>query len=199
MFGLRQKGGSGYEYMVVGLGNPGKQYEKTRHNTGFMAVDAFCEKYSATPFKSKFNALICDCKVNGKKVLAVKPQTFMNNSGEAVARLARYYKIPNEKIIVLFDDISFNVGIMRIRRKGSSGGHNGIKSIIAHLNGEDFLRIKIGVGSKPHEDADLANHVLANFSSSDLKELKYCINNAVCACELIIDNQTDKAMNKYNG
>ncbi|MBQ7045203.1 MAG: aminoacyl-tRNA hydrolase [Clostridia bacterium] len=185
--------------MLVGLGNPGLNYEKTRHNAGFMAVDKFCKTHGITQFKNKFNALVADATINGNRILVVKPQTYMNNSGEAVGKLAKFYKIAPENVLVMFDDISFPVGVLRIRRKGSAGGHNGIKSIIAHLGSENFPRIKIGVGDKPHADADLKNHVLSNFGAEDLKNLDAPLERCVLAAELIINDQTDKAMNMYNG
>ena len=185
--------------MLVGLGNPGESYQKTRHNAGFMAVDRFCKIHNINGFKTKFNAHIADFTLNGKKILIVKPQTYMNNSGDAVGKIAHFYKISPQNTIVMFDDISFPVGVLRIRRKGSAGGHNGIKSIISAVGSEDFPRIKIGVGDKPHKDADLKNHVLSNFKPDDLKNMDEPLNRAVAAAELIINGETDKAMNMYNG
>lgn len=198
MFGAFKKTGT-YSYMLVGLGNPGLNYAKTRHNAGFMAIDRFCEIHTVKNFKSKFNAYIADCTLNGKKILIVKPQTYMNNSGDAVGKIGRFYKIAPENTIVVFDDISFPVGVLRIRRKGSAGGHNGIKSIISALSSENFPRIKIGVGDKPNENADLKNHVLSNFKPDDLEKLGDHLDRVVAAAELIINDQTEKAMNMYNG
>ncbi len=144
-----------YDFMIVGLGNPGAKYEMTRHNAGFLAIDLFAMKYNANIKKLKFHALIGDAKVDQNRCLLVKPQTYMNNSGEAVGAIANFYKIPAEKIIVFSDDISLEVGKIRIRRKGSSGGHNGLKSIINALSSEEFIRIKIGVGKKPTPEPDL--------------------------------------------
>lgn len=199
MFGAFKKATGTYAAMLVGLGNPGSNYEKTRHNAGFMAIDKFCKIHNVTNFKSKFNALVADCTLGNKKILIVKPQTYMNNSGQAVGKISRFYKIPPENTLVVFDDISFPVGVLRIRRKGSAGGHNGIKSIISCLSSENFPRIKIGVGDKPNENADLKNHVLSNFKPDDLKKLDEHLERVVAAAELIIDGETDKAMNMYNG
>lgn len=199
MFGAFKKSTGTYSCMLVGLGNPGLNYAKTRHNAGFMAIDRFCEVHNVKNFKSKFNALIADCNINGEKILIVKPQTYMNNSGDAVGKISRFYKIAPENTIVVFDDISFPVGVLRIRRKGSAGGHNGIKSIIAALSSENFPRIKIGVGDKPHENADLKNHVLSNFKADDFEKLGKELDRVVAASELIIKGETDKAMNMYNG
>ena len=184
MFGAFKKSTGTYSCMLVGLGNPGLNYAKTRHNAGFMAIDRFCEVH---------------CNINGEKILIVKPQTYMNNSGDAVGKISRFYKIAPENTIVVFDDISFPVGVLRIRRKGSAGGHNGIKSIIAALSSENFPRIKIGVGDKPHENADLKNHVLSNFKADDFEKLGKELDRVVAASELIIKGETDKAMNMYNG
>ncbi len=199
MFCAFKKNTSTYSAMLVGLGNPGLNYEKTRHNAGFMAIDRFCKTHNINNFKSKFNALVADYTLNGERILIVKPQTYMNNSGDAVGKLTKFYKINPEDVLVVFDDISFPVGVLRIRRKGSAGGHNGIKSIIAALSSENFPRIKIGVGDKPHENADLKNHVLSNFKEEDLKNLDQPLDRVVAAAELIIKGQTEKAMNMYNG
>ncbi len=186
------------EFIVAGLGNPEKKYALTRHNSGFLCVDALAEKYGFEVKKLKFHSLFCDTVINGHRCIVLKPQTYMNNSGEAVAECARFYKIPPERIIVIFDDISLDVGKMRIRRKGSDGGHNGIKSIINHLGSSDFPRIKIGVGKKPHPDFDLKDWVLGEFSSDDRKVLIPTMRNAADAVSLLLDGETDKAMNLYN-
>lgn len=187
-----------YEYLIVGLGNPGKKYEFTRHNAGFLCLDLYAQKNSFKIDRVKFKAVCADVKIAGKRCLMLKPQTFMNLSGEAVREAAAFYKIPPEKILVVFDDVSLNVGKMRIRRKGSDGGHNGIKSIIYHLASSDFPRIKIGVGKKPHPDFDLADWVLKPFSKSELEQLRECCENACQAIELIVSGKTDEAMNRYN-
>ncbi len=189
---------SAYEYMIVGLGNPGKKYEFTRHNTGFLCVDLYAEEHGFKIDRLKFKSLIGETKINGKRCLFVKPQTFMNLSGEAVRDTAAFYKIPPEKIIVIFDDISLDVGKMRIRRKGSDGGHNGIKNIIYHLSSELFPRIKIGIGAKPHPDYDLADWVLTPFSKEDLKTLREVCKNAGEAIELMVDGKIEEAMSRFS-
>ena len=158
-------------YLVVGLGNPGDKYFHTRHNAGFLALDYISQKVNSRIDRAKFKALIGEANIANKRLLLMKPQTFMNNSGEAVAEAARFYKIPPENIIVIFDDISLDVGRMRVRRDGSAGGHNGIKSIIACIGSDKFPRIKIGVGQKPHPDFDLADWVLSEFCKDDKEKL----------------------------
>ena len=154
-------------HLVVGLGNPGEKYAKTRHNVGFMTLDYLSDKLNLKITKSKFKALVGDGELGGKRVLFMKPQTFMNNSGEAVREAVEFYKIPVSNVIVIFDDISLQPGKMRIRQKGSDGGHNGIKSIIYHLNSNEFPRIKIGVGAKPNPEYDLADWVLGDIAKED--------------------------------
>lgn len=198
MFFKKKDTGSAYSLMLVGLGNPGKEYEKTRHNAGFMAIDLIAEKYGATPFKTKNKALISECKIGGERVLLVKPQTYMNLSGEAVAPLSRFYKIPLENIFVLFDDISLPVGNIRIRKKGSAGGHNGVKSLIQHLSSQEFARLKIGVGAKPSVDTDLKDWVLGGIPKDEQEALKKAMENTVCAVGEMLKNGIDSAMNKYN-
>ncbi len=186
------------EYIICGLGNPGTQYENTRHNIGFMTVDTLCEKYKLSCKKVKFKSLTCDAVIGGKRCLIMKPTTFMNNSGEAVTEAMSFYKIPPERTIIVFDDISLEPGKLRIRRKGSDGGHNGIKSII-YLSGSDaFPRIKMGVGAKPHPDYKLADWVLGHFKKEDGEKLEQCFQNAVACLELMVQGKTDEAMNKYN-
>ena len=153
----KQFNSSGYDFIIAGLGNPGSKYEMTRHNAGFLAVDLFAIKEGVSIKKLKFHSLVCDVKIGGKKCLLMKPQTFMNNSGDAIGEAARLYGIPPEKVIIISDDISLDVGKIRIKRKGSAGGHNGLKSIIAQLGTENFPRIKIGVGKKPSADYDLVD------------------------------------------
>ncbi|MBR1762513.1 MAG: aminoacyl-tRNA hydrolase [Eubacterium sp.] len=186
------------EYIIAGLGNPGSKYEKTRHNAGFMALDLLAKKENFSFKKAKFNALIADEYIAGKRCLIMKPQTMMNLSGEAVYAAASYYNIPDEKIIIIYDDVSLDVGKIRVRRKGSAGGHNGIKSIISCLGSEDFPRVKIGVGKKPTADYDMVSWVLGEISGEKLKEFNDKLPDAVGATEEIIENGVDSAMNKYS-
>ena len=184
-------------WLIVGLGNPESRYDNTRHNIGFAALDYMAERLGVSFNKKKFNSIYLDTVWGDNKVLMVKPLTYMNNSGEAVAEFASFFKIPPEKIIVVFDDVSLDVGKIRIRRKGSAGGHNGIKSIIALLGSEDFPRVKIGVGAKPHKDYDLANWVLSKFPKEDEEGIKKAVDNTYKATSLILKNQIDNAMNRY--
>ena len=186
------------EYIIVGLGNPGIQYELTRHNAGFMAVAALEKRYGFTVSSHKFKALVGNAVIGGKNCLVMKPETFMNLSGDAVELAMDFYKIPLENVIVIFDDISLDVGQMRIRRKGSAGGHNGIKSIIAQCNGEGFPRIKIGVGKKPRPDYDLADWVLSKFTEEDNKALKQVFENVCEAIPLMVEDKIAEAMNRFN-
>lgn len=186
------------EFIIVGLGNPGKEYEYTRHNAGFLFLDRLSVELNTDIKKLKYKALMGDVSINGHRCLLVKPQTFMNNSGEAVREIASFYKIPPEKIIVIFDDISLPCGKLRIRRKGTDGGHNGIKSIIYHLNSDNFPRIKIGIGAKPHPDYNLADWVLSTFSKDDMEELKKAITTAIDVLPDMLDGNIDKAMSKAN-
>ena len=185
-------------YIIAGLGNPTSKYEKTRHNVGFDAIDKIAECNGIKVDVLKHRALCGKGLLGGEKVLLMKPQTFMNNSGEAVRECASFYKIPAEKVIVIYDDISLDVGKLRIRRKGTDGGHNGIKSIIYHLNSDQFPRIKVGCGKKPHPDFDLADWVLSEFKKDEQKALEPALENACKALELLLDNNIEKAMNLYN-
>lgn len=187
-----------YDYIIAGLGNPGAKYEMTRHNAGFLAIDMLAMKQNKEIKRLKFHALTCDAEIEGKKCLLMKPQTFMNNSGEAIGEAAKFYKIPPQNIIVFSDDISLDVGRIRIRRKGSAGGHNGLKSIIAHLGSEDFPRVKIGVGKKPNAYMDLADWVLGRFPKELEPQLKEALENADGAISLIVQDKFDRAMNLYN-
>lgn len=187
-----------YDYIIAGLGNPGAKYEMTRHNAGFLAIDMLAMKQNKEIKRLKFHALTCDAEIEGKKCLLMKPQTFMNNSGEAIGEAAKFYKIPPQNIIVLSDDISLDVGKIRIRRKGSAGGHNGLKSIIAHLGSEDFPRVKIGMGKKPNAYMDLADWVLGRFPKELEPQLKEALENADGAISLIVQDKFDRAMNLYN-
>ena len=185
-------------FIIVGLGNIGKQYELTRHNAGFLAIDYIAEKYGAKIDRVKFHATVGECNIGGARVLLMKPTTLMNNSGIAVGEAAAFYKIPPERVLVLHDEISFDAGKIRIRRKGSAGGHNGLKSIIARLPGEDFPRVKIGIGKKPNPEYDLADWVLGKMPESDIKALKDRFEDIANASELIIKGEIDLAMNKYS-
>ena len=185
-------------YIVAGLGNIGKQYEKTRHNAGFLAIDYIAEKCGVKIDRVKFHATVAEANIGGARVLLMKPTTLMNNSGVAIGEAASFYKIPPERVIVLHDEISFDAGIIRIRRKGSAGGHNGLKSIIAHLPGEDFPRIKIGVGKKPSPEYDLADWVLGKLPEGDLKAISERFADISGAVEDIINGDIDAAMNKYS-
>ena len=188
---------SGIEYMVVGLGNSGREYENTRHNAGFIAVDFLADRLGVRIDRIKYKSLVTSCTIADKKVLLMKPSTYMNNSGLAVKEAMSFYKLPPERVIVIFDDISLDVGRMRIRRKGSDGGHNGIKNII-YLTGSDmFPRIKLGVGHKP-EKWDLADWVLSRFTEDEMKIMIQSADKAGQAVGLMIDGQTDKAMNLFN-
>lgn len=189
---------SSYDYIVAGLGNPGAKYEMTRHNAGFLAMDLLAITKNTDIKRLKHHALVADMQIGGKRCLVMKPQTMMNNSGEAISEAAKFYKIPPENVIIVYDDISLDVGQTRIRRKGSAGGHNGIKSIIAHLGSENFPRIKVGVGKKPTPEYDLVNWVLGRFPKEQEKDLKAALENSVSALELIVGGDIDKAMNLYN-
>lgn len=185
-------------FVIAGLGNPTKQYEKTRHNIGFDVIDALAEKYNISVNENKHKAICGKGMIEGEKVLLVKPQTFMNLSGESVAEVLNFYKADAEtEFLVIFDDISLAPGNIRIRKKGSAGGHNGIKNIIAMTGTQNFMRIKVGVGEKP-AGWDLADYVLGHFSDEDRKNVDAAIEDAIEAAALIVRGETDKAMNLYN-
>lgn len=186
------------EYLIVGLGNPGDKYKNTRHNAGFLALDQIAEENHIGVSRLKFKSLTGDGTVGGKRCLLMKPQTFMNNSGEAVSEAVRFYKIPMEHVLVIYDDISLEPGKMRIRRKGSHGGHNGIRDIIELTGTEEFPRIKIGVGKKPRPDYDLAAWVLSQFTETDKKALTGVFHQSAAAAALIAGGKIDEAMNCYN-
>ena len=194
----KEMGASNYEWLIVGLGNPGTKYEFTRHNAGFLCVDLYAEKNSFKIDRIKFKGTLSDVRIKGKRCLFLKPQTFMNLSGESVREVASFYKIPPERIIVIFDDVSLDVGKMRIRRKGTDGGHNGIKNIIYHLGSTDFPRIKIGVGKKPHPDYDLADWVLSPLPLKDRETVSNNMDKVYDAVCDILDGDFEKAMGKYN-
>ena len=186
-------------WLIVGLGNPGKDYERTRHNAGFRAVELLADKLGCKIDKGKFQGLYGQALYNSTKVMLLKPQTYMNLSGRSVLQLSAYFSIPPQRIIVLFDDISLPPGRLRIRSEGSAGGHNGIKSIIAELGSQDFPRVKIGVGAKAHPEQDLADHVLSTFSSLEEKALAVSLKNAAEAALAIIDHGVPEAANRFNG
>lgn len=190
--------GGSFDYMIVGLGNPGRQYETTRHNAGFICLDLLSEKHGIKITKLKFKSLMGDGRINGRLCLLLKPQTFMNLSGEAVRDAAEFYKIPPERIIVICDDISLDPGKIRIRRKGSAGGQNGMKNIIYHLNSDNFPRIKVGIGAKPNPDYDLADWVLSHFTKDEAKLIKEAAEKAVGSVEYMVEDKIDKAMSEYN-
>jgi len=193
-----QKSVKPISYILVGLGNPEKKYEKTRHNAGFMALDYIAEKKGATVNRAKFKALVGECEIAGQGVLLMKPQTYMNNSGEAVSEAARFYKIEPEKIIVISDDITLDVGRIRVRRKGSDGGHNGLKNINLHLSSQNYPRVKLGVGQKPHPDYDLIDWVLGQFPEADLKVLSEAFPTVLEGIEKIVAGDVDAAMQICN-
>ena len=186
-------------WLIVGLGNPGKQYENTRHNCGFLALDVLGEKLNCKIDRSKFQGLYGQAQYNGTKIYLLKPMTYMNLSGRSLLQLSAYFSIPPQRIIVIFDDISLPVGKLRIRSDGSAGGHNGIKSIIAELGSQDFPRIKIGVGAKAHPDQDLADWVLSSFSKEESKLLQTALERGADAALTIIDKGVPAAANSYNG
>lgn len=186
-------------WLIVGLGNPGREYEKTRHNAGFRALDILADKLGCKVDKAKFQGLYGQVARNGKKLFLLKPQTFMNASGRAIAQLASFYRIPPQRVVVLFDDISLVPGNLRIRKDGSAGGHNGIKSVIAELGSQDFPRVKIGVGAKPHPDYDLVDWVLSTFSAQEEKALAPALERAADAALAIVELGTAEASNRYGG
>lgn len=185
-------------HMIVGLGNPGDKYKTTRHNSGFLALTYAAKKWNCSITTSKFEALVGEAVVGGNRTLLLLPQTYMNKSGVAVSKAAGFYKIPIENITVVYDDTSFEVGTFKIKKKGSAGGHNGIKSLIEYLGTEEFRRIKIGVGKKPHPEMILADWVLTHFTSDELKTLESRFDDITSALELMNKGETDKAMNSFN-
>ena len=197
MFFHRSAGGA--SWLLVCLGNPGDQYENTRHNVGFMVADQLGERYGLPIQRLKFKALTNIFPISGEKVLVMKPVTYMNLSGEAVRPAADFYKIPPEHIIVISDDTALDVGKLRIRKGGSAGGHNGLKSIIQHLGTDQFPRIRVGVGKKPHPDYDLADWVLGKFQGEDKKAMDAAVERCADAVECYIKEGPDRAMNKFNG
>ena len=188
----------GVSWLIVFLGNPGPRYEMTRHNAGFMAADAMAKEKNVNINKARFKTLTATCDIGGESVLPMKPQTFMNLSGDAVAQAARFYKIPPEHVIVVSDEISLPIGKLRIRTKGSAGGHNGLKDIIAKLGTDAFPRIRIGVGAPPHPDYDMADWVLSSFKNQDAEDMLAAAARAAQAAQCYITQGADRAMNRFN-
>ena len=198
IFSKKKEFSSNFDFLIVGLGNPGRQYETTRHNAGFICIDILAEKYGIKINKLKFKSLMGEGRIEGKRCLLLKPQTYMNLSGEAVRDVVDFYKIPVENIIVICDDISLDPGKMRIRRKGSDGGQRGMKNIIYHLKDDNFPRIKIGVGAKPNPEYDLAAWVVSHFTANEAKLIKQVAEDTVSAIEYMVKGDIDKAMSNYN-
>lgn len=193
-----QKNSGGASWLIVGLGNPGEKYENTRHNVGFQVVDELAERQNAPVQKLKFKALTNLLTISGEKVLVMKPVTYMNLSGEAVRPAADFYKIPPERILVISDDTALDLGKLRIRTKGSAGGHNGLKNIIQHLGTDQFPRVRVGVGQKPHPDYDLADWVLGKFQGEAKKVMDEAVKRAADAVECVLKEGADRAMNRFN-
>lgn len=186
------------EYIITGLGNPGMEYDNTRHNAGFFTIDMLAAQYGENINRLKFKGKTAEVTIEEKRCLLLKPTTYMNNSGESIVQAMEFYKIDIENLIVIYDDISLEPGKLRIRRKGSHGGHNGMRSIIELTGHDDFPRIKMGVGKKPHPDYDLAKWVLGKFRKEDTEKLKTAAENACECIKLMISGKTDEAMNKFN-
>ena len=196
MFG---RSSSGCEYLIVGLGNPGGKYRNTRHNVGYAALDALADSLHVRIDRVKFQGLTVQTAIQGHKVLLLKPTTYMNLSGQSVAAAAKFYKIPPEHIIILSDDVSLAPGRLRVRKNGSAGGHNGLKSIISSLGSQEFPRVKIGVGEKPHPDYDLANWVLGIFPVSQREDMEIAYRRAAEAVITLITKGPEAAANQFNG
>lgn len=193
-----QTGGGKIEYVIAGLGNPGMEYEGTRHNAGFFVLDALAKQEGTDINRLKFKGKTGEAVIGGKRCLLLKPTTYMNLSGESIVQALDFYKLDTDRLIVVYDDISLEPGKLRIRRKGSHGGHNGMRSIIDLTGKDDFPRVKIGVGKKPHPDYDLAKWVLGKFSKEDSEKMKQSAENACECIKLMVQGKTDEAMNKYN-
>lgn len=183
--------------IIAGLGNPGREYAMTKHNVGFLMIDTLADHLGTTEWRDKFDALIAKTRIGTEPVLLVKPQTYMNDSGRAIAPIMHFYKLPAEDLIVAHDDMDIPAGVIRIRKKGSSGGHNGIKSILAHLGDEHFSRLRIGIG-RPLPGWSVVNHVLAPFTTEDAPKIRAAIQSLIPAVECIVNDDIDKAMNLYN-
>lgn len=194
---LNKPGGIGW--LVVFLGNPGLKYTGTRHNAGFMTGDALAKSLGVSINRARFQALVGECTIGDQRVLLMKPQTYMNLSGDAAIQAVNFYKIPPEHVLVISDEISLPIGRLRVRTKGSAGGHNGLKSLIARLGTEDFPRIRLGVGAPPHPDYDMADWVLSSFRNQDAEDMAKAVSRAAEAVVCYITEGPDKAMNKYNG
>ena len=192
-------GKSNETWLIVGLGNPGKEYERTRHNAGFRALDVLADKLGCKIDKGKFQGIYGQANYGGRKVMLLKPLTYMNLSGRSVLQLSAYFNIPPQRIIVMFDDISLEPGRLRVRADGSAGGHNGIKSIIQEVGSQEFPRVKIGVGAKPHPNFELADWVLSTFTALEEKALAVSLENAAKAALCIIDHSVPEAANRFNG
>lgn len=185
-------------WIIAGLGNPGKKYENTRHNVGFAALDHLAQKWGIEVKRSKYDALTGSGRVDGQSLLLIKPQTFMNLSGQSLLKATEFYKVPAQRVLVLFDDISLPPGSLRIRMEGSAGGHNGLKSIITFI-GEEFPRVKIGVGDRPRPEYDLADWVLSRFTSEEKKAVEARFNDIAAAVTLLLEGKATEAMSEYNG
>lgn len=196
MFKFKKK--SNIDFLIVGLGNPGLKYDKTRHNVGFACVDLIAKNNNAGEFKKKFKGLVSEFSYNGKKVLLLKPQTFMNLSGESLIETAAFYKIDLSQILLIYDDIDVEVGAIKLKKDGSAAGHNGLKSIFKCAGTTEFKRVKIGVGAKPHPQADLSSHVLGKFKGDDVKKSESAIDLASRAAVYVVENGVEEAQNKYN-
>ena len=192
------KSSASVTWLLVFLGNPGPKYECTRHNAGFMAADALAKKLGVSISRARFKALTASAEINGEKLLLMKPQTYMNLSGEAVGEAARFYKILPEHVIVVSDEVSLPLGRLRVRMKGSAGGHNGLKSIIASLGSDNFPRVRIGVGAPPHPDYDMADWVLSVFRNQDLEDMLSAADKAAEAVITYVTDGPERAMNRFN-
>lgn len=195
---FQKKSAGPIDFLIVGLGNPGVQYLNTRHNAGFLALDAVADKLGVRVDRARFRAYCGEGRIGDKRVLLMKPQTYMNNSGEAVTAAMQFYKIPPEHVLLLFDDISLPVGGVRVRRKGSAGGQNGVKSILQLSGSEDFPRVKLGIGNKPHPAYNLADWVLSHFSDAEAQDMKTAAAKAADAAVLIVQGDIDGAMNQFS-
>ena len=198
LFSKHRKPEGPIDWIIVGLGNPGRQYIGTRHNAGFMAMEALAQQLDARIDRAKFKSLCGTARIGEQRVLLMMPQTYMNNSGEAVRDAIHFYKIPPERCLILFDDISLDVGAVRVRRKGSDGGQKGMKSIIFLTGSDQFPRIRLGIGAKPHPDADLAAHVLSHFSQADAKLMVQAAEKAAKAAQVLVTEGVDQASNRFS-